>query len=80
MKITVDLPENELKEITKLTGIDKKGPAIRRLVSDALAARRRADMTARYLKGEWSAELPAYEAARQADRARGLTLAEQWRD
>ena len=36
MKITVDLPDSELCEITRITGIAKKGPAIRKLVSDAL--------------------------------------------
>ncbi len=80
MKITVDLPESELQQITRITGIKKKGPAIRQLVSDALAARRRAEITGSYLKGQWSAELPTFEASRKADRTSALTLAEQWRD
>lgn len=80
MKITVDIPENELEEITILTGIQKKGPAIRRLVTEALATHRRAIMTAKYLHGDWSAKLPTFEAARKAERASALTLAEQWRD
>lgn len=80
MKITVDLPENELLEITRLTGIRKKGPAIRQLVSDALVTRRRAHIAAKYLAGEWSAALPGYEAARAADRSTAATLSEQWRD
>jgi len=35
MKITVDLPENELTEICEITGINKKGPAIRKLLAPA---------------------------------------------
>ena len=31
MKITVELPEAELRAICELTGIRKKGPAIRKL-------------------------------------------------
>lgn len=80
MKITVDLSENELDEITSLTGIKKKGPAIRQLVSDALATHRRAVMTAKYLHGDWSAKLCTFETSRKADRATAQTLAEQWRD
>jgi hypothetical protein len=80
MKITVELTENELNEITTLTGINKKGPAIRQLVSDALATHRRAVMTAKYLHGDWSAKLSSYETSRKADRATTQTLAEQWRD
>ncbi len=80
MKITVEISEKELEKITKLTGNRKKGPAIRQLLGEALASRRRAEITARYLKGQWSAELPAFEATRQADRNGALTLAEQWRD
>ncbi len=42
MKITVDLPETDLVEICEITGISKKGPAIRRLLADTLQAQRRA--------------------------------------
>ncbi len=80
MKITVDLPENELREITRLTGITKKGPAIRHLLTDALQRHRRVEITEKFLSGEWSAEFKGYEASRVADRAAATTLAEQWRD
>jgi hypothetical protein len=80
MKITVDLPESELREITRLTGIAKKGPAIRQLLSDTLQHRRRAELTEHYLTGTWSADLVGYEASRAADRTTAATLAEQWRD
>ncbi len=79
MKITVDLSESDLRDITRITGISKKGPAIRKLVSDALQLQRRADISAKFLSGEWSAELEGYEAAKAAERTESATLAESWR-
>jgi|694.fasta_scaffold23643_8 hypothetical protein len=80
MKITVDLPDSELREITRITGIAKKGPAIRKLVSDALLMKRRAEISSKFLSGEWSAEHEGYEAGKTADRRKTLNLAEAWRD
>ena len=68
MKITVDLPESDLQHICELTGIDKKGPAIRKLLSDSLLLERRARTTRKFLTGERSAGLGSFEAARQKDR------------
>ena len=80
MKITVDLPETELVEICEITGISKKGPAIRRLLADSLQARRRSEIAGRFLSGQWSAELKDFEAAKALDRVQSQTLSEQWRD
>ena len=80
MKITVDLPETELVEICEITGITKKGPAIRRLLADTLQARRRARIAGRFLSGQWSAELKNFESAKADDRAQSQTLSQQWRD
>jgi len=80
MKITVDLPETELVEICEITGICKKGPAIRSLLADTLQARRRAKIAGRFLSGQWSAELKNFESAKVADRAQSQTLSQQWRD
>ena len=80
MKITVDLPETDLIEICEITGISKKGPAIRRLLADSLQTQRRAKIAGRFLSGQWSAELKNFEAAKAADRAQSQTLSEQWRD
>jgi len=80
MKVTVELPEDELREICSLTGIAKKGPAIRKLLHSALLAERRARIAGKFLSGEWSAELDDFEAARDGDRRRTTTLAKQWRD
>jgi hypothetical protein len=80
MKITVELPEAELSEICQITGISKKGPAIRRLLSDSLQTRRRATIAEKFISGEWSAELQDFESAKAADRNQSLSLTEQWRD
>ncbi|TLD69520.1 hypothetical protein FEM03_17765 [Phragmitibacter flavus] len=69
-----------MEEITRLTGITKKGPAIRKLLADTLTMQRRAEIAAKFVSGEWSAELEGYEAAQVADRQHSTTLAEQWRD
>jgi hypothetical protein len=79
MKITVDLPESELAEICHLTGIHKKGPAIRKLLGEILQAKRRANIAGKFLTGEWFAELSGFEASKAADRAESTTLSEQWR-
>lgn len=68
MKISVELPEKELAEICEITGISKKGPAIRKMLADSLLAQRRANIAGKFLSGEWSAELSGYEAAKESDR------------
>jgi len=80
MKITVDLPETELTEICEITGITKKGPAIRKLLADTLQTQRRAKIAGKFLSGQWSAGLKGFEAAKAADRTQSQTLSEQWRD
>ena len=45
MKVTVELSDSEMAEILVLTGERKKGPAIRRLMEEALQQRRRAQIT-----------------------------------
>jgi hypothetical protein len=80
MKITVELPADEVREICELTGISKKGPAIRKLLADSLMLRRRSQISEKFLAGEWSAELGGFESAKQKDRSKYLTLSELWRD
>jgi hypothetical protein len=45
MKVTVELSDQEMTEILELTGERKKGPAIRRLMEEALQQRRRPTST-----------------------------------
>ena len=79
MKITVELPEDEVREICALSVIDKKGPAIRKLLADSLMLQRRVRISEKFLCGEWSAELDGFEAAKENERRSARTLAKQWR-
>ncbi len=80
MKISVELSDSEMGEITRLTGLKKKGPAIRKLLTDALVLRRRAEISTKFLTGEWSAELDGFEQSKVNDRAASQTLSAAWRD
>jgi len=75
MKVTVELSDNEMAEILDLTGERKKGPAIRRLMEEALQQRRRAQIAQRFLSGECGVELENYEADQQRERQRDLEFA-----
>ncbi|RYY62765.1 MAG: hypothetical protein EOO05_01630 [Chitinophagaceae bacterium] len=57
----------------------KQLPAIRKLVVDALQLRRRAEISAKFLSGEWSTELAGYERAKTSDRAEASDFATLWR-
>ena len=61
MKVTVELKEKDLKDICRFTGEVKKGPAIRKMVVDALMMKRRLELTEKFVTGEWTADLPSYE-------------------
>jgi hypothetical protein len=71
MKKTVEISDNEMAEILDFTGERKKGPAIRRLMEEALQQRRRAQVAQRFLSGEWGVELETYEADQARERQRG---------
>ncbi len=68
MKVTVELSDNELRDVLRVTGQKQKGPAIRKLVLDALMLRRRMATTEKFMSGEWSAELKGFEKLRTLDR------------
>jgi hypothetical protein len=68
MKVTVELSDSEMSEILDLTGERKKGPAIRRLMEEALQLRRRARIAQKFLNGEWGVELDTYEADQERER------------
>ena len=75
MKVTVELSDNEIAEILDLTGERKKGPAIRRLMEEALQQRRRAQVAQRFLRGEWGVELETDEADQERERQRDQEFA-----
>jgi hypothetical protein len=80
MKITVELPDNELREICEITGIRKKGPAIRKLVEDSLMIERRKRIARKFVDGTYSAKLSDFETAKESERETAKTLSELWRD
>jgi hypothetical protein len=74
VKVTVELSDKEMGEILALTGERKKGPAIRRLMEEALQQRRRAQVAQRFLSGEWGVELESFEADQERDRQQAQAI------
>ena len=68
LKVTVELSDQEMAEVLALTGERKKGPAIRRLMEDALQQCRRAQIAQRFLSGEWGVELEGFESEQELER------------
>lgn len=79
MKVTVDIPDSELAEVCRFTGESKKGPAILKMVSDALMMKRRAKLSQKFVSGEWGVELTGYEDARAKDRSASDGQSKAWR-
>ena len=53
MKITIEVSDSEMQEICRITGESKKGPAIRKLVADALMLKRREALAEKFISGAW---------------------------
>ena len=80
MKVTVELSDIELNDICRITGERKKGPAIRKLVVDALQMKRREEIAGKFISGEWGVKLSGFEAGRAADRKSAKKRAAAWRE
>jgi hypothetical protein len=68
MKITVDIPEKDMKDILRFSGEKKKGPAIVKLVASQLMLRRRRALSDEVLAGKFRANLPDWEESRRRER------------
>jgi hypothetical protein len=68
MKITVDIPDKDMKDILRLSGEKKKGPAIVKLVASQLMLRRRRELSDEVMAGKFRVALPDSEEARQRER------------
>jgi hypothetical protein len=79
MKITVEIPDSEIKEICRVTGESKKGPAIRKLVADALMLKRREELAQKFISGEWGVELKGFEDAQVAEQQADKRGEKRWR-
>lgn len=68
MKITVELPEEDLKDIMRFSGEKKKGPAITKFLASVLMLRRRRELSDEAMSGKFRAEFPNWEEMRRLDR------------
>jgi hypothetical protein len=78
MKITVEISESEMQEICRVTGQHKKGPAIRKLVTDALQLKRREHIVQKFISGECGVELKGWEEAQVTDQQADSPLDQRW--
>ena len=65
MKVTVEVSENELKEILRVTRERRKGAAIRKLALEALMFKKRREILDEVESGKWSVDLPPIGILRQ---------------
>ena len=65
MKVTIDVPERELRDILKYSGEKLKGAAVLRLALNELNYRKRVAMNNKFHSGEWSLDLPTLEELRR---------------
>ena len=77
MKITVEIPEKDMKDIMRYTGETKKGPAVAKLVATSLMLQRRREMSDEVMSGKWSVDLPDWRATRARERERPSKLWER---
>ncbi len=79
MKITVEISDSELEEIIHVTGESKKGPAIRKIVTDALMLTRRERIAQKFITGEWGVDLDTFEAGQAKDLSADADRSHAWR-
>jgi hypothetical protein len=65
MKVTVEMSEEELKDILKVTCEKRKGAAIRQLALEALMLKKRRELLDEVDAGKWSVDLPPIERLRE---------------
>ena len=68
MKVTVELPDKDIREICRATGEKKKGPAIRKFVVNELMMQRRREFIEKCISGEIGMELRDYEKGQKLER------------
>jgi hypothetical protein len=68
MKITVEVPDKDLKDIIRFSGEKKKGPAIAKFIASGLMLRRRRELSDEVMSGKLRFEFPNYEALQELDR------------
>jgi hypothetical protein len=79
MRVTVEISDADMREICLVTGESNEGPAIRRLLNDALLLKRRELIAAKFMSGEWGVELEGFEAGQDFDRKAEERDEQRWR-
>lgn len=79
MKVSVEFSASELKEIRRLTGNLRAAAVIQRIVRQTLMLKRRAEIAAKFISGEWGVQLDGFEEARVADRKARRLRNTKWR-
>ncbi len=77
MKITVDIPDKDMKDIMRFTGEKKKGPAIAKLVATSLMLQRRREMSSEVRSGKWTIDLPDWRVTRAQEKEQDRKLWER---
>jgi len=67
MKITVEIAENDLKDIMRFSGEKKKGPAIAKFLATGLMLRRRRDLSDEVMSGKLRLDFPHFQALQALD-------------
>ena len=65
MKITVEISEEDLNEILRITRERRKGAAIHQLAMEALALKKRREILDDIESGKWLIEIPTIETLRE---------------
>lgn len=68
MKITVELSDAELRAVQSLMREPKKGPAIRKLLLEAVRLKRRHALSDKIMAGELGVDLPGVAKLREERR------------
>jgi hypothetical protein len=79
MKVTVEISDSEMREIRSLAGERKKGPAIRKVVVDALMLQRRRAIAEKFISGKWGANIEDFEESKSRSRKAAEIRAKAWR-
>ena len=65
MKVTVEMSDEELKDVLRMTHEKRKGAAIRQLALEALMLKKRRELLDEVEAGKWSVDLPPIESLRE---------------
>ena len=68
MKITVDIPDADLKDIMRFAGEEEEGPALAKFLTFSLMLRRRRELSDEVMSGVFRFEFPHWEEMQRLDR------------